>query len=210
MRSIEDVEENAERLTSFWQAYESALAATPREQHVAVYRRYRRLAEDFVVEDLPADYAEEFKYFLMFLDEAVEAEKLRAEIAALREARARDAAELARGQTEIAELEAALGATSAEIGAGVQRQWTRIAALMAAIRPLEDADLERFRAGIERAEQLLMRWGAQGTAVKAWRAWLVQLAARILHNDQLGVVMPSWSPWTGLAPPAGVPIVQRQ
>jgi hypothetical protein len=119
----------------------------------------------------------------------------------------------------LAESMAALGAASAELGAGVQRQGMCIAALTAALRTTlneswrrggERTDLERVKAGCKRMKQLLIRWASQRTAVKAWRAWLATLAASRLHDDQLGVVSPSWSLWTGRAPPAGVPIVQRQ
>jgi hypothetical protein len=137
--------------------------------------------------------------------------------AALREAAAQFAELEAQIQCEdrrIAEDMAALGSTSAEIGAGVQRQGMRIAALMAAMFSLgaapnlENAEfLERVEAMLERVEPLRMRWDAQGTAVKAWRA---QLAASMRHDDQSWVVSLSWSPWTGLAAPVVPPIVQRK
>jgi hypothetical protein len=146
-------------------------------------------------------------------------------IADLREANSQDAAELARLQAETAKLKAriqcqgrciaahiaVLGSTATELDAGVQRQRTRIAELTAAMRSLltahlchedECANLERVEAGLRHAQQLLMRWEAQSTAVKAWRAWLAALAASMRHDDQSWVVSPSWSPWTGRAPPA--------
>jgi hypothetical protein len=110
----------------------------------------------------------------------------------------------ARAQCEerrIAEGMAARGATCAELGAGVQRQWKRVAALMTAM--LSNAEsLERAEARRRRTDHLLRRWQAQDAAGRAWRAWLATLAASRLHDDQSWAVMPSWSPWTGLAPPA--------
>jgi hypothetical protein len=153
--------------------------------------------------------------------DAAELARAEAEVARAQAEMRRAQAEIAELEAEIAELEAAVESPSPpdDLDAGVQHQEMRIAALVAAIRPLafaflrdegEYADPERFMAVLERAEHLMMRLDSQCTAVKAWRAWLAALAARRLHDDQLGVVSPSWSPWTGLAPPAGVPIVQRQ
>jgi hypothetical protein len=163
--------------------------------------------------------------------------RLRRARVALDEANTQDAAEVARAEVAraearlrvidryVAEFVEELGPMAAEFGAGVEHQWARAAALLAAIRSqytaplcregeranLENAEvLERVEAALERAEHLLMRWEAQGASVKTRRAWLVQLAASILPDAQPWVVSPSWSPWTGLAPPAVPPIVQRK
>jgi len=84
-------------------------------------------------------------------------------------------------------------------------------------RPV-DWEIFHWRAGdvhhrcalvIGRMEHLVQRREAHAVAVAGWRAWLAALGASVLRVVGRSL-LPSWSPWTGLAPPAVPQLVQRQ
>jgi len=58
-------------------------------------------------------------------------------------------------------------------------------------------------------EHLLRRREAPAVALIGWRTWFAAMGARVLHAVGRSV-LPAWSPWTGLAPPAVGLVVLRQ
>jgi hypothetical protein len=64
--------------------------------------------------------------------------------------------------------------------------------------------------GLVHVEHVLMRRETQYASVTVWRAWLATLTGWVSSAAAWVRVMPSWSPWTGLAPPVVPALVQRK